>query len=88
MEAPVKIPLTGYLVTLAIDIGATAAFAQTYDGPPNDRTRYWAVPAYPDLLPKGPAQAIGIIFWSHGVHGTQPQYQYPPIAIIRQLARD
>lgn len=61
------------------------ACGQTDGGPPNNAA-YWTVPAFADKLPQGPTKAKGIIFWSHGVSGQLPQYQYPTPPLMRQFA--
>ena len=63
------------------------AAAQPYAPPPSDFTAYWDVPAFKDFPYKGPAQANGVLFWSHGVAGKDPQYHVPPPEIIKDFAR-
>lgn len=63
------------------------AGADHYSGPPSDFTAYWAVPAFADFPPKGPETAKGVIFWSHGVSGQNPQYHFHPPELMRFAAR-
>lgn len=55
-------------------------------GPPGPFTAYWLALAWDDRKPRGPAEARGIVFWSHGVSGTKPQYTGAPSLTIRRLA--
>jgi pimeloyl-ACP methyl ester carboxylesterase len=64
------------------------AGATHYSGPPSDFTAYWAVPAFDDVPTRGPQNAKGVIFWSHGVDGNKPQYLGHPPELIHQYARD
>lgn len=66
---------------------AGVAQAQPYDGPPTSGTRYWEVPALRDYPYLGPAKAVGVILWSHGLAGTAPQYQFAPPPIITEFAK-
>ncbi len=66
---------------------STVAGADHYTGPPSDFTAYWAVPAFADFPPKGPQAAKGVIFWSHGVSGKNPQYHVHPPELMRFAAR-
>jgi dienelactone hydrolase len=66
---------------------ALPAAAQPYDGPPSSMTRYWEVQAFKDFPYKGPDKAVGALFWSHGLAGTNPQYHVAPPAIIVEFAR-
>jgi pimeloyl-ACP methyl ester carboxylesterase len=77
--------LIGALV-LAVTAPATAQFPDTYDEPPNG-ARYWEVQAFRAYPYKGPDKAVGALLWSHGLAGTQPQYQYPPPPIIVEFAK-
>jgi dienelactone hydrolase len=47
---------------------------------------YWTEPAYAAYPVKGPAQALGLVIWNHGVDGQLPQYQGPPIPAMEGLA--
>lgn len=47
---------------------------------------YWAEPGYCDLPMRGPAQANGLILWSHGVYGDRDQYNAPLPPILRAMA--
>jgi dienelactone hydrolase len=67
--------------------GWSAALAQPYDPPPSNFTAYWDVPAFKDFPYKGPDKATGVLFWSHGVAGQLPQYQYAPPEVIKDFAR-
>lgn len=47
---------------------------------------YWTEYAFCDMAVKGPAKARGLILWSHGVSGTDEQYNSAPPQVIRRLA--
>ncbi len=47
---------------------------------------YWTEYGFCDMAVRGPAQAKGLVLWSHGVDGRKAQYQYPPPPIVRALA--
>jgi len=76
---------TGLLVwTLAVSVAAqaqqvppggdpTLACKQTPDG-----RAYWTEYGFCDLAVKGPAQAKGLVLWSHGVSGEKEQFHTPP----------
>ncbi len=66
---------------------ATPAFSQPYPGPPSDGGTYWVVPAFADQPEAGPQKAKGVILWSHGLSGQNPQWQSPPPDVIRDLGR-
>jgi pimeloyl-ACP methyl ester carboxylesterase len=66
---------------------ATPAFSQPYPGPPSDGGTYWVVPAFADQPEAGPQKAKGVILWSHGRSGQNPQWQSPPPDVIRDLGR-
>lgn len=68
-------------------VWSALAMAQPYSGPPSDFTAYWEVPAFKDFPYRGPAAAVGVVLWSHGVAGPRPEYQYPPPPVIKRLAR-
>jgi len=51
---------------------------------PNGRA-YWVEYGFCDLPVHGPAQAKGLVLWSHGVSGDNEQYKYPPPAIMRRF---
>lgn len=74
--------IAGGLFFLSVGAGA-----DHYSGPPSDFTAYWAVPAFADFPPKGPETAKGVIFWSHGVSGQNPQYHFHPPELMRFAAR-
>jgi len=62
-------------------------FPKPEGGPPTAFTAYWTVPGFADISDRGPEKAVGVIFWSHGVRGTAPQYQGQPPLLIRDLAQ-
>jgi dienelactone hydrolase len=66
---------------------AASAAAQPYKGPPTSGTHYWEEPAFSDIPVKGPNDATGVIFWSHGLAGDGAQWQYPPPPVIKDIAR-
>ena len=68
-------------------LSASPAFAQPYPGPPADGSTYWVVPAFRDQPEVGPQKAKGVILWSHGLSGQNPQWQSPPPDIIRDMGR-
>lgn len=47
---------------------------------------YWTEPGFPDIAIQGPQQTTGIIFYSHGVKGDAPQFQFPSPPILRKFA--
>lgn len=51
---------------------------------PNGRA-YWTEYGWCDLPIRGPAQAKGLILWSHGLSGDREQYTFPPSPVIRRL---
>ncbi len=61
--------------------------AQPYD-PPEGSPAYWVVPAYKNFPPKGPADARGIIFWSHGVSAKNVQWSGRPARFMLDFAKD
>jgi dienelactone hydrolase len=75
------------ILLIALGVGSHVASAQPFDGPPSSFTAYWEVPAFNDIPIKGPQAAQGIIFYSHGVSGKHPQYQFPVPEYIRDFAR-
>ncbi|MBL8703007.1 MAG: hypothetical protein JNK67_31780 [Alphaproteobacteria bacterium] len=81
----VVVAMTG----LALDAPASAQerhFLGPQAGPPGPFTAYWLAQAWDDRKPRGPAEARGIVLWSHGVSGTKPQYGGSPPRTIRRLA--
>jgi dienelactone hydrolase len=52
---------------------------------PNGRA-YWTEYGFCDLALKGPAQAKGLVLWSHGVSGDKEQFASPPPPVVRRLA--
>lgn len=85
MSIPLQI--LGVVLALPVLLCAETARADHYAGPPDAWTAYWTEPAFSDAPPKGPQAATGMIFWSHGVQGRNPQYHQHPPAVIRRLAR-
>jgi pimeloyl-ACP methyl ester carboxylesterase len=89
--------LRGLLALLVIAALSASAQAQTGAIPaggdpalacnqkPNSRT-YWTEYGFCDLPVRGPAQAKGLVLWSHGLDGRKAQYEYPPPPIVRGLA--
>jgi pimeloyl-ACP methyl ester carboxylesterase len=51
-----------------------------------DGRAYWVEYGFCDLPVRGPAQATGMVLWSHGVSGDNEQYRNPPPPIVRRLA--
>ena len=49
------------------------------------QAQYEIVQGYDDLPAKGPAAALGLVIWNHGVKGNQEQGTSPPPSFIRQL---
>jgi pimeloyl-ACP methyl ester carboxylesterase len=47
---------------------------------------YWIEPAYKAYPLEGPEKAHGYAVWNHGVKGSEPQYQYPPMPVMEALA--
>jgi pimeloyl-ACP methyl ester carboxylesterase len=47
---------------------------------------YWIEPAFEPYPLKGPAAALGLVIWNHGVKGNLPEHQYPPPPLIQGLA--
>jgi pimeloyl-ACP methyl ester carboxylesterase len=67
--------------------GAQFKLTLAYSGPPSSRTAYWEEPAFADLPYKGPADARGVLFWSHGLNGHNAQWHIVPPPIVRDFAR-
>src|SRR5216684_2862026 len=65
---------------------ALAAALAALTGPARALDAYWTEPAYAAYPAKGPAQALGLVIWNHGVDGHLPQYKGPPIPAIEGLA--
>ena len=65
---------------------ALAAALAALTGPARALDAYWTEPAYAAYPAKGPAQALGLVIWNHGVDGQLPQYQGPPIPAMEGLA--
>jgi dienelactone hydrolase len=63
-----------------------SAGALPVPGPPDPQTRYWTIPGFAKIPLRGPERARGVVFWSHGIRGHEPQYQFPPAAVVRELA--
>jgi pimeloyl-ACP methyl ester carboxylesterase len=86
---------TGLLVwTLAVSAAAQAQQVPSGGDPmlackqtPNGRA-YWTEYGFCDLAVKGPAQANGLVLWSHGVSGDKEQFHTPPPPVVRRLATD
>jgi dienelactone hydrolase len=84
---------TGLLVwTLAVSVAAQAQQVPPGGDPtmacqqtPNGRA-YWTEYGFCDLAVKGPAQAKGLVLWSHGVSGDKEQFHTPPPPVVRRLA--
>ena len=51
-----------------------------------DGRSYWTEYGFCDLAVKGPAQAKGLVLWSHGVSGDKEQYRNPPAPVVRAMA--
>ena len=51
-----------------------------------DGRAYWVEYGFCDLPVKGPAQAKGLVLWSHGVSGDKESYRNPPAPVVRRLA--
>ena len=77
------------LVLLAIFCSCSVAVAQiatqTCNQKPGGRA-YWVEQGYCDLAMRGPAEAKGVVLWSHGVYGDRDQYSAPLPPIVRALA--
>jgi hypothetical protein len=58
------------------------ACGQTPDG-----RAYWAEYGYCDQPVRGPAGALGLILWSHGVSGQRDQYKGSPPPFVRRLSQ-
>lgn len=54
---------------------------------PNGRA-YWMEYGFCDLAVKGPAEAKGLVLWSHGVSGKKEQFRNAPPPVVRMLALD
>src|SRR5947209_6308017 len=67
----------------AVVVMATAA--QSQDRPPDGAT-YWTIPGFKGRPLLGPEKAKGVVFWSHGVNGKEPQYQGSPPPVIALFA--
>ena len=76
MQTPIRNALLGSALVLL------AAFA-----PAPARAQYEIVQGFDDLPPKGPAAALGLVIWNHGVKGNQEQGTSPPPTFIRQLVQ-
>lgn len=75
------------VAALLLAFGASTASAQPYGPPPSSGTAYWQVPAFSDIALKGPGLAKGVVFWSHGLFGREPQYNSAPPDIVKDFAR-
>jgi hypothetical protein len=75
------------LAALLLIALSSAARAQSYSPPPSDFTAYWEEPAFADFPYLGPDHAKGVILWSHGVSGRDPEWPYPPPDVIKDFAR-
>lgn len=68
-------------------LAASPAVAQPYPGPPADGSTHWVVPAFADQPERGPQKANGVILWSHGLNGQNPQWRSPPPDVVKDLGR-
>ena len=56
-------------------------------GPPKGTTpAYWQVDAYSDKPSIGPEASRGVLFWSHGVSGTNVQWKGKPLRFVKKFA--
>lgn len=62
------------------------ARAEHANPPPSASTAYWTVPGFHDLPTLGPDKARGVVFWSHGVRGSDRQYHFPVPQTVRRIA--
>jgi pimeloyl-ACP methyl ester carboxylesterase len=85
MEAMVPPWIRAFFLT-ALLCSASPILAQPYPGPPADGRTYWEVPAFKEHPYAGPEKARGLIIWSHGLNGKNPQWQGAPPDIIRDAA--
>ncbi len=61
--------------------------AQPYTPPPSDFTKFWEEPAFSRYKPRGPAQARGLILYSHGERGANiPSWDAVPEAYLQDFA--
>jgi hypothetical protein len=86
MEAMVPPWIRAFFLT-GLLCAASPIVAQPYPGPPADGRTYWEVPAFKEHPYAGPEKARGLIIWSHGLNGKNPQWQGAPPDIIRDAAR-
>ena len=76
----------GTVVILAMVSLTSCAPALQGEGEFSGRPAYWEVPAYKKIATKGPKNAKGIVFWSHGVSGRRVQWKSPPARFMRKFA--
>ena len=58
-------------------------------GPPKGTTpAYWQVDAYSDKPSIGPEASRGVLFWSHGVSGTNVQWKGKPLRFVKKFAAE
>jgi pimeloyl-ACP methyl ester carboxylesterase len=81
------------IVFSAMLYAAVPALAQAQNGDPAlacgqkpDGRAYWVEYGFCDTAVKGPAQAKGLVLWSHGVSRDSEQYRNPPPPVVRRLA--
>lgn len=70
----------------ALALAAALAALPCLATPARALDAYWTEPAYAAHPARGPAKALGLVIWNHGVDGQLPQYLGPPIPAIEGLA--
>ncbi len=63
------------------------AAALWLSGAGNALAQYTILEGMPDLPNKGPATALGVVIWNHGVFGSHDQARFPPPAYVATLMR-
>lgn len=48
---------------------------------------FWLERAFCDLPANGPARALGVVVWNHGIHGTTQSWMAPAPPVLRLLQR-
>jgi dienelactone hydrolase len=64
-----------------------AALALAIAFPGTALAQYEIVQGYEDIAPKGPAAALGLIIWNHGVHGQHDTGAAPVPSYLRKAAQ-
>lgn len=81
-----RLVLGTLLLTLLAACQQQGMSAHRYGPPKGTSPAYWQVDAYSDNPAVGPRAAGGVLFWSHGVSGSNVQWKGKPLRFVRKFA--